>query len=224
MAATAFDLEHPETVAHELAEANRRLARERTVPESVLAIVEDVAHGISETEDAALVGIDPFLWIAVQRAALHAQQALRADETERRARLRLALEQMRFLLSRLAERAPMGEEQPVAEVVRWLDDKLPVSQQLKADLLGVSERTYQRWVSDRESSSQPSGDDERRVRVVARIVGQLRHSLTGPGVIDWFGHPRVDLDGDKPQDALTDPRRTDELLRAALASRAQVAA
>jgi hypothetical protein len=224
MTAIAFDLQHPEAVAHELAEANRRLAREKNVPASVLAVVEDVAYGISEIDDAALVGIDPFLWIAVQRAALQAQQALLADPDERRARLRLALEQMRFLLSRLVERAPMSEEQPVADVVRWLDDKLPVSQQLKADLLGVSERTYQRWISKQESSSLPTGDDERRVRVAARIVGQLRHSLTGPGVLDWFGHPRDDLDGDKPQEALTDPRRTDELLSVALSSRSQVAA
>ena len=33
--------------------------------------------------------------------------------------------------------------------------------------------------------------DERRLRIVARIVNQLRHSLTGPGVVDWFGHPRA---------------------------------
>jgi hypothetical protein len=224
MTAIAFDLQNPEALAHELAEANRRLARARNVPESVLAVAEDVAHGISETDDAALVGIDPFLWIAVQRAALQAQQALLADPRERRTRLRLALEQMRFLLSRLVERAPMSEEQPVGAVVRWLNDKLPVSQQLKADLLGVSERTYQRWISERESSSLPTGDDERRVRIAARIVGQLRHSLTGPGVLDWFGHPRDDLGGDTPQQVLTDPARTDDLLRAALASRAQVAA
>lgn len=70
----------------------------------------------------------------------------------------------------------------------------------------------------------PTGEDERRLRVVARIVNQLRHSLTGPGVIDWFEHPRTDLDGSRPVDVLDDPDRLELLLAAAAASRGTVAA
>jgi hypothetical protein len=70
----------------------------------------------------------------------------------------------------------------------------------------------------------PSGEDERRLRVVARIVSQLHHSLTGPGVADWFGHPRADLGGATPAEILDDQDKLELLLAAAAASRGNVAA
>jgi hypothetical protein len=78
-------------------------------------------------------------------------------------------------------------------------------------------------VSERERAA-PTGDDDRRLRVVARLVNQLRHSLTGPGVVDWFEHPRSDLGGARPVDLLDDPDRLEALLAAAAASRGNVAA
>jgi len=60
--------------------------------------------------------------------------------------------------------------------------------------------------------------------VVARIVNQLRHSLTGPGVVEWFEHPRADLEGLSPAEILDDADRLDLLLAAAAASRGNVAA
>jgi uncharacterized protein (DUF2384 family) len=222
--AIAFDLRHPDVVAHELGEANRRLAREAETAPSIVGLVEDVADAIGESDDHDLAAINPWLWIQVQRAALHAQSALRRDDPDRRRQLRLAIEQMRFLFARIADRQPVGEDQPSEEIAHWLEQTLSsVSQQRKADLLGVGLRTYQRWVSAREPSA-PSGDDDRRLRVVARIVNQLRHSLTGPGVVDWFEHPRADLDQERPLDLLQDPDRLEELLAAAAASRGNVAA
>jgi uncharacterized protein (DUF2384 family) len=224
MPAIAFDLRQPELVAHELGEANRRLAREAETPPSVIGLVEDVTDAIAAGDDHELANVNPWLWIAIQRAALRAQSALRAHDPARRRQLRLALEQMRFLVARIADRQPVGEDRPAGEIVRWLEEKLPsISQQRKAELLGIGLRTYQRWVSDRAGTT-PSGDDERRLRVVARIVNQLRHSLTGPGVIDWFEHPRSDLGGDRPVDLLGDPDRLEALLAAAAASRGNVAA
>jgi len=224
MSATTFDLKHPSVAAHELGEANRRLASEVETPPPVIGLIEDVTDAISEGDDHELAVVNPWLWIRVQGAALRAQAALREDDPQRRRQLRLALEQMRFLFARLAEREPIGEDQPANEVARWLEATLPsVSQQRKADLLRVGLRTYQRWISDREAST-PTGEDERRLRVVARIVNQLRHSLTGPGVIEWFGHPRADLDRASPADVLDDPARLELLLAAAAASRGNVAA
>ena len=224
MSATVFDLGHPSFVAHELGEANRRLAREVETPSSVIGLIEDVTDAISEGDEYELAVVNPWLWIRVQGAALRAQAGLREDDPQRRRQLRLALEQMRFLFARIAEREPIGEDQPANEVARWLEATLPsVSQQRKADLLHVGLRTYQRWISGREAST-PTGADERRLRVVARIVNQLRHSLTGPGVIEWFGYPRADLDGASPADILDDPDRLELLLAAAAASRGNVAA
>jgi hypothetical protein len=131
---------------------------------------------------------------------------------------------MRFLLARIADREPIGEDQGGQAVALWLDSKLPsVSQPRKAELLRVSLRTYQRWISDREPA-QPSGGDERRLRIVARIVNQLRHSLTGPGVVDWFDYPRADLGGASPSEVLDDPDKLELLIAAAAASRGNVAA
>jgi hypothetical protein len=223
MSATNLDLGRPSIVAHELDEANRCLAREATTPASVIGLVEDVTDAIANGDDHELAVINPWLWIRVQGAALRAQAALREADPERRRQIRLALEQIRFLFARIAEREPIGEDRPSTEVARWLEATLPsVSQQRKADVLGVGLRTYQRWISDREATT-PSGEDERRLRVVARIVNQLRHSLTGPGAVEWFEHPRADLDGASPSQVVDDPDRLEALLAAAAASRGNVA-
>jgi hypothetical protein len=224
MSATALDLRRPGVVAHELAEANRRLAREPETPAAVVGLVEQVADAIAGGDDEELARVNPWLWIRVQGAALRAQAALRQDDPARRRQLRLALEQMRFLFARIAEREPIGEDRPAKDVARWLEATLPsVSQQRKAALLHVGSRTYQRWISDSEATT-PSGDEERRLRLIARLVNQLRHSLTGPGVIDWFEHPRADLDDASPAELLDDRERLEQLLGAAAASRGNVAA
>jgi hypothetical protein len=224
MPAIAFDLEQPAVLAHELGEANRRLARESETPASVVGLVEDVADAIAGGDDGEVAVVNPWLWIRLQSAALRAQASLREDDPERRRQLRWRLEQMRFLFARIADREPIVEDRAIDEVARWLDLKLAsVSQPKKAELLHVSPRTYQRWISDREQA-RPSGEDERRLRVVARIVNQLRHSLTGPGVVDWFDYARADLDGASPADVLDSPEKLELLLAAAAASRGNVAA
>lgn len=224
MSATALDIRQPAIVARELGEANTRLSKERETPASVVGLVEDVADAIAAGDEGDAALINPWLWIKLQSAALRAQSALREEDPGRRRHLRLALEQMRFLFARIADREPIGEDRSPHEIALWLDAKLAsVSQPRKAELLHVSPRTYQRWVSDRESV-RPSGQDERRLRIVARIVNQLRHSLTGPGVVDWFGHPRADLGGATPAGVLDDPDRLELLVIAAAASRGSVAA
>jgi hypothetical protein len=224
MSATAFDLRQPAALARALAEANHRLGREAETPASVVRLVQEIADTIAAGDDDEVATVNPWLWIRVQSAAMRAQAALREDDPQRRRQLRLALEQMRFLFARIADREPIGEDRPAAEVATWLDEALAsVSQPKKAELLGVSPRTYQRWISDREPAH-PGGEDARRLRVIARLVNQLRHSLTGPGVVDWFEHPRADLDGRSPVAILGDPERLELLLGAAAASRGNVAA
>jgi uncharacterized protein (DUF2384 family) len=223
--AAAIDLRHPDAVAHELGEANRRLARAPQAPAAVLALVADVADAIRSSDEQELAGVNPWTWIRVQNAALLAQGALSIDDPgEQRRTLRLALEQLRFLFARLADRQPVADDRPATEIARWLDDALPsVSQQRKAGLLRVSPRTYQRWIS-RDEPTVPRSEDEIRLRRVARIVNQLRFSLTAPGVVDWFERPRADLGGDRPADVADDPARLEDLVIAAAASRTSTAA
>ncbi|HLM48976.1 MAG TPA: antitoxin Xre/MbcA/ParS toxin-binding domain-containing protein [Solirubrobacteraceae bacterium] len=61
------------------------------------------------------------------------------------------------------------------------------------------------------------------MRAVARIVAQLRHALTGVGVVDWFRRPHPDLGGRAPLDVLDDPLALPELVELAGALRATVA-
>jgi hypothetical protein len=224
MPAIAFDIRQPAIVARALGEANARLSREHETPAPVIGLVADVADAIAGGEDGEAALVNPWLWIKLQSAAIRAQSALREEDPARRRRLRLALEQMRFLFARIADREPIGEDRPAHEIAMWLDSQLAsVSQPRKAELLQVSPRTYQRWVSHRESV-RPSGEDERRLRIVARIVNQLRHSLTGPGVVEWFEHPRTDLGGATPSSVIDDPEKLELLITAAAASRGNVAA
>lgn len=225
MPTVAFDLRHPELVAHELAEANRRLAREEEVPPSILGLVRELSEQIADTETSELEAVDPYLWIELQRAALKALGAIQeGDPREERRAVRVGLEQLRFLMTRLAERQLVAEDRPVKDLVRWMDQVIGgVPQRRKAELLDVAERTYQRWVSPSDSTA-PEGADERAVRLLARVTAQLRHSLGGAGVIDWLEHPRDELDGARPIDRLQDPVGTDAVLRLAVATRGSTAA
>jgi hypothetical protein len=224
MSAITFDIGQPAMLARELGEANSRLSKVSETPVSVIGLVEGLTDAIAAGADVQAAVVNPWLWIKLQSAALRAQSALREDDPDRRRQLRLALEQMRFLFARIADREPIGEDRPAHEIAMWLDAKLAsVSQPRKAELLHVSARTYQRWISD-QAPVHPSGEDERRLRIVARIVNQLRHSLTGPGVVEWFEHPRADLDGATPSGVIDDPEKLELLIAVAAASRGNVAA
>jgi uncharacterized protein (DUF2384 family) len=224
MPAIAFDLRNPELVAHELAEANRRLAREDAVSASILELIRDVCEQIADIEARELEAIDPYLWIELQQAALKTLGALgEGDPRAERRQVRIGLEQLRFLLTRLAEREPVAEDRPITEVARWLDQVIAAPQRRKAEILGVGERTYQRWIAV-GSPTVPDAQDERALRLLARIVNQLRHSLGGAGVVDWLEHPRDELGNARPIDLLRDATATERLLTLAVATRAVAAA
>jgi uncharacterized protein (DUF2384 family) len=209
MSATAFDLAHPELVAHELDEANRRLARQAVAPASVLGLVEAVCDEIGNTsrEQLSGVGVEPDAWIEIQRAALRAQRVVLGgdkDDRQQRRRLRLLIEELRFRLARLAEDEQVSDERPIDDVVRWLDNVLSLPQAAKARLCRVGERTYQRWVSETDPGH-PTGDDERRVRLLARLVTDLRYVLTAVGAAEWLEREHPALGDRVPLDLLDEP-------------------
>jgi DNA-binding transcriptional regulator YiaG len=86
--------------------------------------------------------------------------------------LRVALESIRQALVAIAEREPVADDHTPKEIVQWLADRTEVPQARLAELLGVSARQLQRWLSSTETA-QPEGDDVRKVRLVARNVNQL---------------------------------------------------
>jgi hypothetical protein len=222
MSTLAFDLRRPDLIAHEIAEANVRLARQREVPASIRRLVEDLADALGAIELDQWSG-DPYLLLEVQRTAMRALRAeAEGDPVLERRAMRLALEHLRFLFARLAEDEPVSEDRPAKEVAHWLATHLDVPQRALAELLGVHERTFQRWASGGEASA-PSGDDARRLRTVAQLAAQLRHALTGPGVVAWFARPQGELDGAAPLSRLDDPSAIADLRRVARAVRGSAA-
>ncbi len=205
------ELARPADAAVAIAGLNDRLARERTIPDEIAEAVHEMAAGIAfATAAARWEAIDPYLTLIIHRAVIQAEDAVRrADEATARDRLRVALESLRQGFAAIAESEPIADERSPKDVVRWLADTAEVPQNRLAALLGVSLRQFQRWLSTQ--GAQPEGDDARRARAVARIVNQLRFSLTPSGAVEWFGWPRDDLGGLRPLDLLDQPRRLPEL-------------
>jgi hypothetical protein len=220
---TIADLRDPSTAALEIQELNDRLAAQETIPAGIAAEVRDIAAGVDRTNLRRWEMIDPRHALIVLHSAVSAQRALEEPESRSaRDQLRIALESLRQSLAAIAEREPVGDERTPKEVVQWLASRTEVSQARLAKLLGVSSRQLQRWLSPAEPA-QTEMEDARKVRLVARIVNQLRFVLTPAGTVEWFGWPRSDLDARRPLDLLDDPAQEPTLLRNASAMRGTLA-
>jgi uncharacterized protein (DUF2384 family) len=207
-----IDLTRPAAGAQAIARLNRRLARAPRIPDEVAHGVGEIAAAVArQTAISRWAAVDPYWVLIIHRAVIQAEEAIRhPDEPEARDQLRIALESLRQGFAAIAEGEPVSDERSPKEIVRWLADTAEVPQAQLADLLRVSLRKFQRWSSPRESA-QPDGEDARRVRAVARIINQLRFSLTPTGAVEWFSWPRDDLNGRKPIDLLDEPESLPEL-------------
>src|SRR3989337_1061319 len=175
--ASVAQIADPAEAARELARLNARLARERRIPREVVAAVHEVAAGVTQPALARWEAVDPYLTLILHRSVIAAQEAL--DDPDRAAgrdRLRIALEGLRQAFAAIAESEPVGGDRSAKEIARWLAETAEVSQARLAELLGVSLRQFQRWISP-HVATQPEGEEARRVRAVARIVNQLRFTI-----------------------------------------------
>ncbi len=213
-----------EALLGRVGDATRVLAVSETIPVEVADLVDSFDTVLCAADPArGLGGVDPYLAEALLGGAVVCLKALRHDDpaTARR-QLRVGLEQVRRALCDIAAGVPAGEDRPAGEVLAALADTVSSPQAELADLLGVSARTLQRWLSPTGSST-PTGTDAARVRVAAALAGQLRHSFTGPGVMAWFARPHPHLDGARPVDLLADPAHYPHLVRVAAGARSMVA-
>ncbi len=206
-----LDLARPAAAAGAVDALNDRLASEPGVPAGVGAAVGALGAAVRATPLDRWTAADPYLALLVHRAVLDAQAAV--DEEGRDA-LRIALERLSHALAALGEAEEVGDARSPKELARWLAGAVEVPQRDLAELLGVDLRRFQRWISARERT-QPEGEEARRLRALARIVGQLRHAFTPAGVIAWFDWPRPELAGATPRELLGDPVRLPDLLLAA---------
>ena len=210
-----LDLARPAEAAAAVDALNDRLAAEARVPDGVGAEVARLAAAVRATPLERWTAADPYLALLVHRAVLDAQAAV---EEEYRDGLRIALERLSHALAALGEAEEVGDARSPKELARWLATAVEVPQRDLADLLGVDLRRFQRWISARERT-RPEGEEARRLRALARLVGQLRHAFTPAGVVAWFDWPRPDLAGATPRELLADPVRLPELLLAAGSTR-----
>jgi uncharacterized protein (DUF2384 family) len=209
-------------IERELRALNLNLAREAEIPDDLRPYLEQLA----DTVDSLAAGgdIDPYLLVSAQSALNHAMRLFfSSDLAGARREMRTRLEQMRQVFRDIAEGGPLYEDTSAKEIARWLVDALDTSQASLAELLGVSARTLQRWISE-SASVGPDGEDARRVRVVARIANHLRHALTGPGVVRWFQLPHPQLGRRRPLDVLDDPQAAELLTTLAASTRSHTAA
>lgn len=217
------ELIDPAARAEEIAASNLLLARESEVPDSVRFFLETLADEVSVLPAGAALRIDPYLLVSLQRAIIAALRALDSpDPGHARREVRIRLEQLRQVYRDLADARPIYEGRPAKALAQWLTATVDVPQSKLAELLGVSPRTFQRWVSESDPI-EPRGDEARRVRVVVNLVSHLRHALTASGTIDWFQTAHPMANGHAPADLLEDPAALPELTRLAASTRSQLA-
>ena len=226
--AVAFEqpiwLSNAESIEHEIARRNLLLAGTEEIPDDLQFFVDDLADQLINLPDEAALRVDPYLLVAAQRALIGSLRALDIDDVSvARGQMRVRLEQLRQVYRDLAEGEAVYEDRSAKQVAAWLAEVLDVSQARLAELLGISPRTFQRWVSEKDPV-QPEGEDARRVRVIARAASHLRHVLTGPGVVRWFETPNIQLDGARPLDLLDAPDAATRLATLAASARSHSAA
>jgi hypothetical protein len=186
------------------------------VPDEVMELVDGFATEL-HTETPSALGADPDVVAELFGAALRVEKALRRPTpAEQRRELRIPLEQVRVLVAQIVEDAPYAADVSAGQVLHQLVTTLNVPQRDVAELLGIAPRTLQRWLAP--GASVPAGEEESRVRLVAQLVNQLRHSFTPTGILAWFQrqHPWL---GAAPIDLLSVPARQTDLLVLARRSR-----
>ena len=204
----------------EVNDATKLLQRSKTVPERVIGLIDSFESTLGAATPSRLEG-DPYLTSALWAAAFRAQKALRHDNPqEQRRDVRIALEQFRQTLRDIVENQPYNADAPIRDVLARTVETVAAPQKTLAELLGVSVRQLQRWLT--ADGPEPAADDAARIRVVGQVTNQLRHSFTGPGTLAWFNrrHPVL---GQRPVELLDDPLRYPQLLSAAAAARVMTA-
>ncbi|HEY0415200.1 MAG TPA: hypothetical protein VGC78_02335 [Gaiellaceae bacterium] len=205
---------HPREAAESLWKVNMDLAGHRGIPAAAARHVRSFLDTLQASDLEAWAEVEPRHALLAHRAALAAAGALEARD---RGRLRAALEGLVQALDMIAEAEPVSDARSGKELVRFLADVTEAPQARLAELLGVSLRQFQRWLSPSERS-QPEGSDLRKVRAVARVVNQLRFSFTPAGAVEWFWW-RLPGKRAAPIDLLDDPARLPELVSLAASSR-----
>lgn len=223
MTTSVLDSESAAELEAQLREANLTLARRSDVPEAVEKLVTRIASDVMNMSPQEVTAVDPYLLLALHQGVLLARFALDVgSQTRKRTMLRIALEKMRQAARDVLEGIPTSEDRPTKEVARWLVGALDVPQADIADALSVNPRTFQRWISTTDPA-EPRDEDALKIRVLARIAQNLRHSFSGPGVLAWLERPHPELKGGSPKTLLSKRQSFEQLVHLAAAARSSAA-
>lgn len=111
--------------------------------------------------------------------------------------------------------ATVSDARAVAEVLGDRPDDAAVDL-----LLGVTSRTWRRWVAGEVT---PTAANSARLAAVVCVLEQLAQSYTTDGAVAWFARPHPRLDGRRPADLLDDPDARRRLVAAAAGSKDTIA-
>jgi hypothetical protein len=121
---------------------------------------------------------------------------LEAPEDQSRKKISLMLENVRDTLHDLMEQSHVADDQSFADIIEWLaetTDEVPRAE--LARVLIVDEKTLTRWLDEGRS---PEVANNFRVRAIAKLVNELGHSMTTPGLMLWLSRPKASLGGATP--------------------------
>jgi uncharacterized protein (DUF2384 family) len=207
-------------VFEQLQEAGAALAVSKTVEPEVEVALKALVDALP-ADPELLGGADPYLVSALYASTTKCLQALREPDPEaQRRELRIPFERARQALRGLLADEPVMDDRSPRELVRWLLDQEEIPRSDLARVLEVSTATLRRW-ADPSVTASPKGDEARRLRVLAKVVNQLRWSFSAVGVIQWLERPHPSLKGEAPQVLLrdADPEGGPKLLRLAKGTR-----
>lgn len=202
-----------ERVGHAVVELSDTL----DLPGEVKDAVADVDRWVRAALDRRW-GLDPYLVAAVSAATSNAWQHMIFDGDNGDS-LMVALEQLRQGLIYLAEEDATAPDRPLSELADWLLHT-GMDRETLADLLGVSTRTLQRWAS----GATPRTPEAARLQILARVVDNLRHAMTGAGAAMWLTHPHPALQNEPPAALLDRPDAYQQLAALAASTRSTTAA
>jgi DNA-binding transcriptional regulator YiaG len=178
------------------------LSTSKDVPPDARAVLDKVFERLRELGiDSVIPGADPYLTTSLAAGLARCYRALDADTNATRRELRVGAEQIRQALAYIGEESASNDDRTPPEIAAWLIRTVEVSDAELADTLGVAARTLRRWAN---GESAPSGEEAARLRILGRVVNNLRHSLTSPGVILWLNQPHASLKNKPPRELLDD--------------------
>lgn len=197
---------------------SERIVATRDVPLDTDAVLGKLADRLPEPSTLWALPVDPYLMESLTYGVMLSYRALTLPPETGRVDLRIGLEHCRQALAYIVEEAPVADDRPADEIAQWLVATIESAQAGIAEVLGVSSRTLQRWAA---GASVPSGAEASRLRLVARLVNNLRHAMTSNGVLLWLKEPHRDLGGRAPADLLDEPGAYMTLLHLAARTRSQ---